>query len=230
MSTSDWIAVCAVAIAALSLGVSGWAIVYARSSAKSNEVMAEANRVMAAEAVTQRALVADQRREEKDQVHRELAPQVPDRVEAVLERDESGHSSLWGTITLGGNKAYRPQAEGIFTVGGGSTPLSFPFLLEPGEHRIPIESWAPDQEEPKIGTVVVKFWPPVAGDDADVWACPCGQPTAETASQGGKTQGHWTRRIKVVFDPPPKPATAPAEPPSAESRRRFFRPNKRLDI
>jgi hypothetical protein len=193
MSTSDWIALGAAVIAALSLGVSGWATCYARSSAKSNKVMAAANEAMAEEAKESRVLAAGQRRADMDQVHHDHAPQIPDEIVASVEHGQP-NGSLVGLLTLAGHKTYRVDGEALFN-GGGSTPLSLPFLLTPGSHTVHIEHWAPDQEAPKVEAVRLWFWPPVAGDDADVWECPCGKPTAETAALGG----HWSRTIPVVF-------------------------------
>jgi len=149
--------------------------------------------------------IDDERAERLAARHDELAPPVRDHVVARLKYREPGKPSLWTTLTLGGSRAYRVEIEGVFAETGGFTTLSLPLFIEPGEHSIHLEQWASDQEKPKIGDILMRFWAPVEGDDTDLWDCQCGRPTASAPKLGAKTPGHWTRKIKVEFDPDAPP-------------------------
>lgn len=191
MNSSDWIALAALLVA---VAGTGSATFYARRSAKTAEDAAASARKSADEAAALTAIEADRRREEKDRWHHELAPSLPNEIVATLEKGPYNQYSVIGALTLAGTKAYRVDAEALFVRGGG-TPVSLPLVLEPGAHTFHIEHWAPDQEFPAVGAIAFKFWAPVEQDETELWDCPCGQPTAETAGRGG----HWTRTIRVAF-------------------------------
>lgn len=136
-----------------------------------------------AEAKALTAIEADRRSEEVRVRNDDQAPQAPDEITVILEHDEEGRGALFGKLTLGGHETYRIEAEGVSTDGKTIQALGFPFFLDPGERRVFIEHWAPSQEQPSIATILLKFWPPVEGDDTDVWDCPCGQPTADRIAE-----------------------------------------------
>lgn len=193
MDASTWISLGSAGIAAVSLGISGWAIVYARSSAKSNAVMAEANRDMAEETTALRVLAAGQRRDETEQVHRDLAPPPPPVFEARLFRGTPA-DSLVASVAV--PRGYRIKAEAIRD-DGSSAGAGLGSLLHPNqEEKFHFEQWPPGSTQPVTKFIRIRFWPPLPGDGVDVWDCPCGRPTGE-ALDG---EGHWEWRVPVAYD------------------------------
>lgn len=200
MNTSDWIAIG-------SAGLAGWAVLYARSSARSGKDSAASARRSADEAARISTI-------ETERWHDDHKPPSPGQIVAEL-RAGTPADSLWGKISV--PHGYRVNADAYYDTGG-STLLSLPLLHPNQVYDLHIEQWPPGSTRPKVKEVRIRFWPPLDVDKIDAWTCPCGRPTGETTDG----PGHWEWRVPVVYDPPVKPATAPAPSPP-ERRGGLFR-------
>lgn len=188
MGASDWIALAALVVAVAGLAVAVQAAVSSHRSAKSAERSAE-------EAAKSRAIDEDRRRQEREQRHEDLAPDLPGNINAEFRPNErlgGGHGSLFGKIVV--PRGYRVRA--VALMGQSRSELGLGMVVVPGrEVEFQIEQWHPDQEAPRTAEIVFRFWPPLEGDDVPSWECGCDRPTGETADG----PGHWEHRATVTY-------------------------------
>jgi len=185
MDTSNTIALGALLVAIAGLGVSVWAVVYARRSAN--------------EARHMRQIEAERRRDEREDWHRDREPNLPPEVELEY-RDSPGHGpgngALWATVAI--PDSYQMRA---FAVAGDTWfPLSPNPITRPGwPAELLVEQWPHGKTDLEVKELVFRFWPPSAGESgAAQWRCDCGRPT-QVREEG---KGHWERHVKVRYHQP----------------------------
>lgn len=167
-----------------------------KRSSDASERSADAAEKSANEAAELNRIEQERRDDEREQRHRELAPKIPGEIVAEL-RDGTVTSSLWGSITISGND-YRVRAYAVFD-GGSSTELAIDHVVHTNQRiDLHIEHWPPGAAQPKTREIKFKFWPPLDGDKADVWTCPCLRPVDESAG----APGHWERTCRVIWERP----------------------------
>jgi hypothetical protein len=110
-------------------------------------------------------------------------------MEAMVVPSSTGQRFLRGSITVTGNRSYRVEASLLSgkTTSTANLPL---LLLSNHTYYFQVEPWPEGGREKAVTeTVVLRFWPPVAGDGVEVWECGCSR---------SRTESHWEARVPVV--------------------------------
>ena len=179
------------------LGVGGASAVIAGLAKRDSRRSADAAEKSASEAAKLSAIEQERRDEERERRHEDLWPHPPEKIETEL-REGGATRSLFGSVMV--TRTYRVRAEAL-RENGGSAPLSLPMVLRPYRKvSFEIEKWPDGKTKPQTKEIKVLFWPPVEGDDADVWTCKCDRSTGESLDG----DGHWKWVVKVA-DPPAEP-------------------------
>lgn len=164
-----------------------------KDSAAASRDSAEAARRSADEAAALNEIEAERRVEERARWHHELGPTPPGKFVAE-SRKGTPTDTLVAAITV--PRGYRIRAEAIFH-DGGSTSAGLGNVLRPNqEAEFHFEQWPPGRKQAVTKEIWIRFWPPLDGDNVEVWTCSCGRPTGE-ALDG---PGHWEWTVPVVYD------------------------------
>ncbi|WP_188186996.1 hypothetical protein [Nonomuraea sp. SYSU D8015] len=192
MEISDWISLGGVLGALI---MSGWALVYTRSSAKSGKTSAAAA-VRSADAADASAGAATRAAEEaarvshieREREHGALRPPPPPQIEGEVG-GTSPRQALFGALTV--PRDYRVQARAWN--GTSHTPISLPLLIRANQaYRFCIEHWPDGRTRPQTQEIEFEFWAPMESDGVEMWACPCDRPHTGN-------EGHWRWRVPVEY-------------------------------
>ncbi|WP_061294191.1 hypothetical protein [Herbidospora cretacea] len=210
MDVSDWVTSI---IATLALLLAGFTYLNQRRSTKTNERTAEAGERSAtasehARTAAERAAAAAESsardasttaKLDTGRWHREMGPEHPGVLDVELRKSTLGDNGwgLFGKITF--PRGYRVDAHAAWRSDNRPVirPLGFPvYLPGPQPFEFFVERFSQDQTRPVVEEVVIHMWPPLDGDQPDLWSCPCGEPASREADLGP----HWEMRIPVKFE------------------------------
>ncbi|MGW4413073.1 hypothetical protein ACWEJ6_54650, partial [Nonomuraea sp. NPDC004702] len=138
-------------------------------------------------------------RVELDRWHQEMAPQHPGILKPRLRKPENGRGRAWYVGTIDLPRSYRVLGEAHFTGGNGYQRLDVGlFEAGPTQLQFFLADAQQAQESTPYSAVVLRFWPPLPGDEPHPWSCTCGRPDGAT----GEGAGHWELRIPIDWTRP----------------------------
>ncbi|WP_146164348.1 hypothetical protein [Pseudosporangium ferrugineum] len=188
------LAIIAVAISIAALSVSIWTALINRRNAVAAEDSAVSAR-LAAEAAKESARHSEKSSEsaavvahaETQRDHRALRPEPPLQ-ESMLRRKHNSRTHVSGRfLVFTPQRTFRVAGDAL--IGESRRPLSLGPVIEGGrEVEVYLDEGA---RGPQVEAVNLRFWPALAGDPGEEWACQCGRNTDPSGSP------HWEWAITI---------------------------------